>query len=120
MSLPEVLLWRQLCRRAIGHRWWKQHSEGPFTLDFYRAAARLCVEIDGEGHDRGNWPERDTDRDVWLAERGVVTLRVPARAVLRDLDAVVRLIAARTHERAPLHRRPAASCPPPQAELGED
>ena len=120
LSLPEVLLWQALRRRSTGWKWRKQHPAGPFTLDFYCDAAKLCVEVDGEAHDRGDRPERDVRRDAWLADRGVETVRVPAAAVLRDLDAVVRGIAARALERAPRHPRPAAGGPPPQAALGEE
>ncbi|NIJ29680.1 very-short-patch-repair endonuclease [Sphingomonas insulae] len=120
MSLPEVPLWQQLRRRGIGHKSRKEHPAGRFTLDFSCSAARLCVEIDGEAHERGDRPKRDAFRDVWLAERGVDALRVPAREVLRDLDAVVRMIVAGALERARLHPRPAAGGPPPQTEPGEE
>ena len=55
-------------------------------------AAKLCVEVDGEAH---SWRlDRDEVRDRWLAEQGVKTVRVLARDVLRDLDAVVTYIVA--------------------------
>jgi very-short-patch-repair endonuclease len=120
MTVPEVALWSVLRARPSGLKFRRQHPAGPFVLDFYCAAARLAVDLDGEAHDRGDRPERDVRRDAWLADRGVETVRVPAAAVLRDLDAVVRGIAARALERAPLHHRPAAGGPPPQAELGEE
>ncbi|WP_019369695.1 endonuclease domain-containing protein [Sphingomonas sp. HT-1] len=88
MSLPEVLLWQQLRGQAC-ERWRKQHPAGPYVLDFYCDAARLCVEVDGEMHARGNAPVADARRDAWLLAQGVVTLRVPAAEVLNNLEGVL-------------------------------
>jgi very-short-patch-repair endonuclease len=118
MSLPEVLLWQQLRRRQTGFRWRKQHPAGPYDLDFYCDAVKLCVEVDGEGHDRGNRPRRDAQRDVWLAERGILTLRISAADVLRNMEGVLAWIDLHARERAPLHRP--SDGPPPPAAPGED
>ena len=92
MSLPERLLWAALRRKQTGLRFRKQHPAGPYVLDFYCDSAKLCVEVDGESHDFT--ARHDRARDLWLAARGVKTLRVPARDVLDDVDAVVRYISA--------------------------
>ena len=120
MTVPEVALWAVLRTRPAGLKFRRQHPAGPFVLDFYCADARLAVEVDGEAHERGDRPMRDQRRDAVLSVHGIETLRVSARDVLRDLEAVVRSIAARALERARLHHRPAAGGPPPQAELGEE
>ncbi len=91
MSLPEVLLWQQL-RGRDGEKWRKQHPAGPYVLDFYCDAVRLCVEVDGEAHARGAAPEDDARRDAWIAGQGVATLRVPAVDVLDNLEGVLLLI----------------------------
>ncbi|WCT75484.1 endonuclease domain-containing protein [Sphingomonas naphthae] len=120
MSLPEVLLWQQLRRRGAGHKWRKQHAAGPYTLDFYCDAAKLCVEVDGEAHGRGDRPEADARRDAWLAARGIETLRVPAVDVLGNLEGVVTFIAQVAGGRRPLHHPAAPGGPPPRAKLGEE
>jgi len=95
LSLPEVLLWMALKRRPAGFKFRKQHPSGPYVADFYCHEARLIIEIDGSAHDYGDRPQRDSDRDAWFNGRGLDVLRVPARHVLRDCDAVVRGIIAR-------------------------
>ncbi len=50
----------------------------PYILDFYCAEARLAVEIDGEAHGHPDQIRHDARRDVWLAEKGVRTLRIPS------------------------------------------
>ena len=90
MSLPEVLLWRALRKQQTGLRFRRQHPAGPYVLDFYCDAAKLCVEVDGSQHDFSQ--EADAARDRWLARHGVRTVRILAKDILSDLDAVVRLI----------------------------
>lgn len=118
MTLPEVILWHRLRRRGLGHHWRHQHPAGAYSLDFYCDAAKLCVEVDGEAHGRGDQPERDARRDAWLAANGVFTLRIPAAEVLGNIEGVVRLVGEHARRRAPLHRP--SDGPPPPAKLGED
>ena len=120
MSLPEVLVWQVLRKRPGGLKFRHEHPTGEFSLDFYCADARLAIEVEGEAHTRGDRPDRDALRDAWLAASGIVTLRVPAADVLRDLDAVIRGIVAEAQSRLPLHHPAAPGGPPPRDELGED
>lgn len=90
MSPPEVRLWQALRTRPAGLKFRRQHPSGPYVADFYCHVARLVIEVDGEAHDRGDRPSRD----AWFAQRGLQTLRLPARAILNDLDDTVRGIIA--------------------------
>jgi very-short-patch-repair endonuclease len=84
MSLPEVMLWRFLRGSPNGIRFRNQHVAGDFVLDFFCARANLAIEIDGKSHDAGDRPERDIERDAWLREHRIDTLRIPASDVLAD------------------------------------
>jgi len=69
------MLWLQLKGRKVeGMQFRKQHPIGPYVLDFYCHAARLCVEVDGEVHSRARVPSRDAERDRWLSDARVRTL----------------------------------------------
>lgn len=92
MSPPEVRLWAVLRRRALDVKFRHQHPIGPYSLDFYAPALKLCIEVDGLAHGMGTHPERDERRDAWLASKGIRTLRIPAVEVMRNLDGVYRLI----------------------------
>ena len=59
----------------------------------------MIVEVDGHAHDHGDRPRRDAARDRWFAVRGLDVMRIPAREVLRDCDAVVRGIIVRAAQR---------------------
>jgi very-short-patch-repair endonuclease len=101
LSLPEVILWRALRGgRLEGIRFRRQHPIGRYVLDFYSDVAKLAVEIDGAHHTLEDRPRRDAERDAWVREHGVETLRVPAIDVLTDADGVLRLILETAKRRA--------------------
>ena len=102
MTLPEVLLWQELRKRPVGLRFRRQHPAGLYVLDFFCPAQKLVVEVDGEAHERGDRPESDRVRDAWLASEGVRVIRIRARDVLDDLEAViVHIIAEATGSSSP-------------------
>lgn len=101
MTLPEVLLWEQLRGQKLGAKFRRQHPVSPYVADFCCMAARLIVEIDGEAHDRGTAPARDTARDARLAAQGFEVVRVTAKDVLENMDGVVALL--RLKADSPLH-----------------
>jgi very-short-patch-repair endonuclease len=92
MSLPETLLWREFRKRPDGIKFRRQHPAGDYVLDFYCAGARLAIEIDGSSHDNAAAMAYDERRAQFLKSQGVGTMRVPAKAVLDNLDGAVRRI----------------------------
>ncbi|MBA2932648.1 DUF559 domain-containing protein [Sphingomonas sp. CGMCC 1.13654] len=115
-NLPEVLLWRVLRPRPGGLKFRRQHPIDRYILDFACLEARLAIEIDGEAHDRGDRATRDANRDARLSDLGFRTLRIPARDVLSDLDAVLRGIVSACSAGRPLHQ-PSAGPPPRSGEI---
>jgi very-short-patch-repair endonuclease len=121
MSFPEVLLWQILRKRPAGLKFRRQFPIGQMTVDFACLEKRLIVEIDGEGHSFGNQPSRDAARDALLRREGFRVIRIAARDVLKDLDAVLQFIVAACSEAGPLHHpRLREDGPPPRSgeELG--
>jgi very-short-patch-repair endonuclease len=125
MSLPETLLWRELRKRPGGFKFRRQHPADMYALDFYCAAVRLAIEVDGVSHDGIEAAKRDARRSAFLKSQHVATLRVPATVVLEEMEVAVGRIVEVCHERAdrmarasdlPLHH-PSDGPPPP---LGED
>ena len=130
MSLPETILWRELKKRHSRFKYRRQHPAGRYILDFYCAAAKLAIEVDGHSHDGHVAAKADATRGHFLRSQGVATLRVPVSAVLGNLEgAVLRIVEVcgervaklaerrgRGTMRVPLHHP--ANGPPPRA--GED
>jgi very-short-patch-repair endonuclease len=118
MSLPEVLLWQVLRKRPSGLKFRKQFPIAEMTADVACLERRLIIEVDGEGHSFGDQPRRDAARDALLTREGFRVMRIAARDVLKDMDAVLRLILAGCSEVGPLHHSPSRSGSPPRS--GED
>jgi very-short-patch-repair endonuclease len=116
LSLPEKLLWVRLRKSDV--RFKRQHPIGAYVLDFYCPPARLAIEVDGAAHDFGDRPQRDDIRTEWLKGQGVNVLRIPAKHVLADPDAVADDLIRLCSE--PLHHSPGASGPPPQPPAREE
>ena len=89
MTLPEVLLWRELRKRPGGLKFRRQHPAGPFVLDFYCHEARLIIGVDGAAHDMGDRPQRDERRDAHFAQAGLRVIRLSAIDILRDVGGAV-------------------------------
>jgi pimeloyl-ACP methyl ester carboxylesterase/very-short-patch-repair endonuclease len=101
MSLPEILLWRELKTRPRDFKFRKQHPAGPYVLDFYCVEASLCVEVDGATHNMGTNPQRDKARDRWVAEQGIRTVRFAAADVMANVEAVLIAIQEECASRSP-------------------
>lgn len=72
----EKTLWRALRdRRFAGFKFRRQHIVGDYILDFYCADAKLAVELDGSQHGHPDGMHRDAEREKFLTEQGIATLR---------------------------------------------
>ena len=80
MSPPEVRLWALLRRAPEGVRFRRQHPIGPYVADFYCAAAKLVIEVDGLIHDFT--AARDEKRDEYMRGSGLKIVRVPASEIM--------------------------------------
>ena len=117
MSLPEVLLWRALRTRPNGLKFRRQHAIGGYDADFACLSARMLIEVDGEGHVHERQHRIDALRQCDLERTGFAVMRIAARDVLSDIDAVVRIIVARCESRPPLHHAPHGPPPRPGKDL---
>ncbi|HEY0628634.1 MAG TPA: endonuclease domain-containing protein [Sphingomicrobium sp.] len=112
LTPPELLLWARLRRGPVRIR--RQHPIGPYVLDFYFAAGKLAIEVDGQVHGIGDQPERDRQRETWLKDNGIDVVRIAASEVLADPDSAAQSIVAACLDRGkPLHHSAALSGPPP-------
>jgi very-short-patch-repair endonuclease len=69
-------LWRALRgQRFAGFKFRRQHPVGDYILDFYCAAAKLAVELDGSQHGLPEGLGRDAVREKFLVEQDIETLR---------------------------------------------
>lgn len=89
MTEAEKVVWTRLLRkRQLGYKFLRQKPIGRFVVDFYCSKLLLAIEIDGGIHEKGKF--RDRERDRYLAQRGIRTIRFKNEEVLGDLSMVKR------------------------------
>ena len=93
MTDPEKKLWRELRSRRLGNlKFRRQECFDQYILDFYCAEKQICIEVDGGGHNQYDNPHKDRERDAYLEQRGVRTLRFWNHEIYEDLDQVLKAL----------------------------
>ena len=88
-TTEEKDLWRLLRdRRFVDFKFRRQYPCGIYFLDFYCAAAKLEVELDGGGHGFPDQSARDQERNRFLASKGIKVLRFWNHQMRGELSAV--------------------------------
>lgn len=103
MNGVEQAVWNRLrARRRQRFKFRRQHPIGPYVADFWCAAVRLVVELDGPSH--AERIERDAARDAWMLARGIQVLRFKNHEVEENIESVLTPIADECERR--VRRRP--------------
>lgn len=86
--------WKLLQKSQLeGRKFRRQHSAGPYILDFYCPAEKLAVELDGESHRDPGRSEYDDDRADALKRHGIRVIRFENREVFENPEGVLLAIA---------------------------
>src|SRR6266516_3982858 len=94
LTIAEARLWNHLKGRSLwGRKFRRQHSVGPYVLDFYCPGERLAVELDGAGHDHEAAQNRDAIRTRFLQSARIRVVRFENREVIENLEGVLAVIA---------------------------
>jgi len=75
LNRAEAIMWNCLKRGQLGKKFRRQHSVGPFVVDFYCPALRLGVELDGGTHDNPQSQEYDKARTKFLQNKQIKIIR---------------------------------------------
>ena len=85
----ERLLWGILQHSNLGgYKFRRQHSVGPYILDFYCPAAGLAIELDGDSHFTDDAVAYDQERTAYLNSLQITVLRFLNTDVYDNLAAV--------------------------------
>lgn len=102
----ERRLWAALRAHRLGPLIRRQHPIGDrFIVDLFCAAARLCIEIDGDSHAEPAQAAYDRAHTAWLNERGYRVIRFANGEVLDNLGGVLETIRQACGRSCPRERR---------------
>ena len=94
LTPAEAALWLSLRRSQMGVKFRRQHSVGPFVVDFYCAERRLAVELEGGVHSDVLRAEYGAARHAFLASKGIRVLYFRNQAVFESREFVLETIRA--------------------------
>jgi very-short-patch-repair endonuclease len=95
----EVHLWSALKKRQLaGRKFRRQHSIGPYIVDFYCPGERLAVELDGALHDDPFRSEYDTERQAYLQAKDIRVIRFENKQVFENEEGVLAYIRKQFHD----------------------
>lgn len=87
----ESILWQKIRGRKLNNlKFHRQYSAGPYILDFFCPEIRLAIELDGDQHKDA--VEYDKERESFLRDKNIRTIRFWNREVIKNLENVLRII----------------------------
>lgn len=90
MPKAEVILWSRLKGKQIyGYKFRRQHSIGPYIVDFYCPKLKLSIEVDGSSHFKQKAKLKDMERQKYIESFGIRFLRYLNTDIYENLDGVV-------------------------------
>ena len=91
MTKEERRLWYEYLSN-YPYRFRRQVAFGNYILDFYCAAAKLAIELDGSQHYEGSAKQYDSKRTAFLNSIGIHVVRFSNSDVLQNLRGVCQAI----------------------------
>lgn len=86
----ESLLWTHLRRSQLDYKFKRQHSVGPYILDFYCPDKKLAIELDGSQHIENK--EYDKERTEYLLVLDIKVMRFWNNEVNVNINGVIQKI----------------------------
>ncbi|MBI4842748.1 MAG: DUF559 domain-containing protein [Nitrospirae bacterium] len=90
LTPAEAKLWSLIKNsRLKNKKFRRQHSVGPYILDFYCPSEKLCIEMDGAGHFTDGGYEYDTERTEYLRNLNIKVIRFENREIFDNPEGVL-------------------------------
>jgi len=90
LTSAEATLWIELKGKQLeGRKFRRQHSVGPYILDFYCPSEKLCVELDGAGHFTPEGVAYDKTRTEYLNRLNIRVIRFRNLDVFEQMEKVL-------------------------------
>ncbi len=93
LTPAEARLWNSIKNSKLeGRKFRRQHSVGPYILDFYCVEEWLAVELDGQVHRYDHAMDHDDRRKAYLNRAGIKVIRFENRLVFEEIEFVLHTI----------------------------
>jgi len=93
LTPAEATLWKFLQKSQLMRRKFRrQHSVGPYIVDFYCPQEKLVIELDGQHHFTDAGYANDAERTKYLERFGIRVIRFENDEVFRATEAVLEAI----------------------------
>jgi len=89
LTSAEATLWIHLKSSKLGKKIRRQHSVGPYVIDFYCATERVAIELDGAQHFTEEGMYHDEVRTMYLNSLNIRVIRFENAKVFEELEKVL-------------------------------
>lgn len=83
----EIILWKHLRKSNLGFKFTRQHSIGPYIVDFYCPKKRMIIEVDGNQHHENK--KYDDTRTEYFKHLNHEVIRFWNSDINNELEAVL-------------------------------
>ncbi|MDR2968894.1 MAG: endonuclease domain-containing protein [Tannerellaceae bacterium] len=102
----EAALWSMIKRSQVEDlKFRRQHSIGPYIVDFYCPEIGLIIELDGQVHVNSRSMEDDEKRTIYIQSLGLQVMRFENRFVFCYPDSIIDAITEYKKEKESGHLR---------------
>ena len=89
----ECVLWRLLKGSQVGGlKFRRQHSIGPYVMDFFCPMLKLGIELDGGIHEDMLVHVKDDEKEAFLIDNGITIMRFPNEVVFNNFECIKKRI----------------------------
>ena len=89
MTPQETKIWQKIRNRQFyGYRFLRQYIIGSYIVDFLCREKNIIVEIDGGQHNETNNIVYDTNRDIYLKQKGYTVIRFWNNEIDNNIEGV--------------------------------
>ena len=93
LTPAEARMWTILKNSKLdGRKFRRQHSVGPYILDFYCASEKLAIELDGARHFTASGMYYDRERRLFIEQFGINVIRFENKMLFDEEEWVLAVI----------------------------
>lgn len=90
----EKKLWSKLRNKQLnGYKFFRQYNIGNYIADFYCPKLKLVLELDGGQHYNDATQQKDIQREKYMLNEGIKTLRFSNLDILKNIEGILIIIA---------------------------